>query len=64
MIEKNYVQDVDMCKVKMFAEWHRGDSNPTYEKLVRALVAVGKTKLAKSVCKTQGQSFSRVAVAQ
>ena len=55
MIEKNYPRDTDMCKIKMFAEWRRGDTNPTYEKLVRALAAVGKRKLAESVCRDRGK---------
>ena len=55
MIEKNYPQDADMRKIKMFAEWQRGDINSTYEKLVRALAALGKRKLAESVCSAQGK---------
>ena len=40
----------------MFAEWLRGDTNPTYEKLVTALARVGKRKLqAESVCRNQGK---------
>ncbi len=54
MIEKKYPRDADMCKVRMFAEWQRGDANPTYETLVRALASIGKRKLAESVCSTQG----------
>ena len=42
VIEKNYPRDADLCKIKMFAEWLRSDTDPTYEKLVRALAAVGK----------------------
>jgi hypothetical protein len=58
MIEKNYPRDADICKIKMFAEWLRGDSNPTYEKLVRALADIGKRNLAESVCNTRGISQS------
>ena len=54
IIEKNYPRDADMCKVKMFTEWQRGDFNPTYEMLVRALAGIGKRKLAESVCISQG----------
>ena len=54
-IEGNYARDADMCKIKMFAEWLRGDTNPTYEKLVRALAAVGKRELAESICGAQGK---------
>ena len=52
VIETNYA---DVCKNKMFAEWQKGDTNPTYEKLVRALAAVGERKLAESVCSAQGK---------
>ena len=55
IIETNYPRNADMCKIKMFAEWRRSDTNPTYEKLVRALAAVGKRKLAESVCSAQGK---------
>ena len=55
MIEENYSRDLDMCKIKMFAKWLRRDTNPTYEKLVRALAAVGKRRLAESVCTAQGK---------
>ena len=52
MIETNYA---DLCKIKMFTKWQEGDTNPTYEKLVRALAAVGERKLAESVCSAQGK---------
>ena len=55
VIEKNYPREADMCKIKMFAKWQRGDTNPTYETLVIALAAVGKRKLAESVCIVQGK---------
>ena len=55
LIEVQYPRNADLCKIKMFAEWRRGDTNPTYEKLVRALGAVGKRKLAESVCSAQGK---------
>ena len=59
IIEKNYPRDADTCKIKMFAEWRRGDTNPTYEKLVTALSAVGKRKLAESVCSAQGKYVAK-----
>lgn len=55
IIESNYPRNADMCKIKMFAEWRRGDTNSTYKKLVRALAAFGKRKLAESVCRDQGK---------
>ena len=55
MIERRYPRDAHMRMIKMFAEWMRDDTNPTYKKLVRALAAVGKRKLAESVCSAQGK---------
>ena len=55
VIEKNYPRDADMCKVKMFDKWLRGDTNPTYKKLVRALATVRERNLAESVCSAKGQ---------
>ena len=54
MIEENYA---DVCKNKMFAKWQESDAAPTYEKLVRALAAVGERELAESVCSAQGKVF-------
>ena len=59
-IEKNYPRDLDMCKIKMFAEWLRCDTNPTYEKLTRALAAIGKRGLAESVYSTQGKWIYKI----
>ena len=54
VIEKNYPRDTDMCKVKMFNKWLKSDTDPNYEKLIKALAAVGKRCLAESVCADQG----------
>ena len=43
-----------MCKVKMFAAWLRMDTSATYEKLVKALVAVGKKNIAEAMCTARG----------
>ena len=53
-IEKNYPRDNDMCKIKMFGKWLRGDTSATYEKLVRALATIGMRNLAESVCNAKG----------
>ena len=45
-----------MCKAKMFAAWLRMDTSATYEKLVKALAAVGKRNIAKSMCAARGMS--------
>ena len=54
VIDKNYPRETDMCKVKMFSKWLKSDTNPNYEKLIKALAAVGKRSLAESVCADQG----------
>ena len=61
VIEKNYVRDNHMCKVKMFGTWLRVDTSATYSKLARALVAVGCRSTAEVVCTTRGMEFTLVA---
>ena len=60
VIEKNYPRDTDMCKVKMFSKWLRSDTNPNYEKLIKALAAVGNRSLAESVCDRQGKHIHQI----
>ena len=43
-----------MCKVKMFGVWLRVDASATYEKLARALAALGKRTIAEAVCTERG----------
>jgi len=57
VIEKNYPRDNDMCKLKMFGAWLRGDSNATYEKLARALTTVGKRNIAEAMCTARGMAL-------
>ena len=54
VIERNYPRDNHICKVKMFGAWLRVDTSATYRKLARALVAVGKRKIAEAVCTARG----------
>ena len=54
VIKKNNPGDAVMCMINMFTEWQRRDANPTYEKLARALTAVGERKLAESFRTGQG----------
>ena len=54
MIEKNYPRDVDTCKLKMFGAWLRTDPSATYEKLARALAAIGLKNTAESLCNDRG----------
>ena len=54
IIEQNYPRDAKLCRSKMFGAWLRGESAPTYEKVVKALIAVDKTSLAKMLCEKHG----------
>ena len=54
VIERNYPRDNHMCKVKMFGAWLRMDTSATYEKLARALVAVGKRHIAEVMYTARG----------
>ena len=54
VIERNYPRDNHMCKAKMFGTWLRMDTSSTYEKLARALVAVGKRNIAEAMCAARG----------
>ena len=54
VIEQNYPRDAKMCQLKMFSVWLRNESAPTYEKMVKALVAADKTSLAEKLCGKHG----------
>ena len=54
VIQQNYPRDTKMCQSKMFSAWLRNESAPTYEKMVKALVAVDRTSLAKILCGKYG----------
>ena len=54
VIEHNYPRDTRMCQSKMFSAWLRSESAPTFEKVVKALVAVDKTSLAEMLCEKHG----------
>ena len=58
VIQSNFPRDNDHCKVKMFGAWLKMDTSATYRKLVRALVAVGKRKIAEAVCITRGMEVT------
>ena len=60
VIQQNYPRRTDMCKVMMFSKWLSSDTNPTYEKLIKALAAVGKRSLAESVCDRQGKHIHQI----
>ena len=44
-----------MCKLRMFSAWLKGDSNATYEKLAKAMAAVGKRNIAEAMCAERGK---------
>jgi len=54
VIEQNYPRDAKMHRSKMFGIWLRSDTSATYEKLIKALVVVEKTSLAKELCRKYG----------
>ena len=54
VIERNYPRDNHMCKTKMFGTWLRMDTSASYEKLARALTAVGKRNIAEAMCTARG----------
>ena len=54
MIERNHPRDNHMCKVRMFGAWLRMDISASYEKLARALFAVGKRNIAEKICTERG----------
>ena len=54
IIERNYPRDNDLCKVKMFGAWLRMNTSPTYRKLARALVTLGKRNIAEAMCTARG----------
>ena len=49
IITMNHPQNAEMCKIKMFDEWLRCDTNPTLMKFVKALVDTRQTERCYSV---------------
>jgi len=60
VIERDYPQDNEMCKLKMFGVWLDWDSSATYGKLARAFTAVGKRKIAEELCAKRGRQYIKV----
>ena len=52
-IRKTSKHESKLCKL-MFTVWLRDDQSPTYEKLARALAAVGKRNLAEPLLAARG----------
>ena len=53
-IEAEYSDD-RMRMIKMFGIWLKQGENPTYRKLIKALVDIDKEDIAKSICKGLGK---------
>ena len=60
VIEQNYPRDAKMQRSKMFGTWLRSDISATYEKLIKALVVVGKLSLAEKLCRKYGMLYVHV----
>ena len=58
VIQINYPRDNDRCKVEMFEAWLRVDTSATYQKLAKALVAVGKRNIAEAMCTARGMKVT------
>ena len=54
IIEKNHPRDTRRCICEMFKIWRKTADNPSYEKLVDALVAIGEKGQAERLCKKFG----------
>ena len=54
-IEQNYYDNVHRCRIEMFSEWIKSVDNPTYKKLIEALVVIGEKMLAQETCTTRGE---------
>ena len=60
VIERNYPRDNRMCKAKMFGAWLRMDTSAAYEKLAKALAAVGKRNIAEAMCTARGTKATKL----
>ena len=54
-IEQNYPKDNKRCKDEMFIVWLNNDPSASYEKLVKALYAIGNRSIAESICSAHGE---------
>ena len=56
-IQLKYPRNDRICQTKMFGVWLREVENPNYQKLLTALVAIGRRNIAESVCKKKGNTL-------
>ena len=55
VIQKNNPADLTTCLREMFEAWLRITPNPSYQRLVEALLSVGETNEADRLCKKYGK---------
>ena len=54
-LRKEYSDDPHMRLIKMFGVWLEKGENPTYRKLLEALVEIDKKDVAQSICTRLGK---------
>ena len=54
-LEEKYKDDPHKRLLKMFGVWLKKGENPTYRKLLKALVNIGKRDVAESICTEIGR---------
>ena len=55
-IQSKHPQNDRICQTKMFGVWVREVENPNYEKLLKALAAIGRRDIAEFVCDKEGNT--------
>ena len=55
-IQSKHPQNDRICQTKMFGVWLRQVENPNYEKLLKALAAIGRRDIAESMCDKEGNT--------
>ena len=53
-LKEKYSDDPHMRLIKMFGVWLEKGENPTYRKLIKALVNIDKRSVAESICTQLG----------
>ena len=55
-IEGKY-EDDHVRMVKVFGEWFKYCKAPSFLKLIKAVINIGKTDIAEGICKQKGEQF-------
>ena len=58
-LKEKYSDDPHMRLIKMFGIWLEKGENPTYRKLIEALVEIDKKDIAQSICTKLGKYNSK-----